>query len=73
MTDFTLMPKEIAETLEKLGCPLTEEQYLIMSGTLAQHQLMIEDCGLEKWLDQLACNRAKRQVASLKRPDLSWD
>ena len=38
MTDFTKLPKEIAEALEEGGEPLTENQYIMLSGALAFYQ-----------------------------------
>lgn len=38
MSDYTDLPKAVQDLLAKKDCPLTEEQYLLMSGALAIYQ-----------------------------------
>jgi len=44
--DFTVIPRSVQKTLESSGCPLTEEQFMLMCGALAAAQQMIEQLGL---------------------------
>lgn len=42
MSDYTKLPKIVAETMEKAGLPLTEDQYILLTGSLALHQKHME-------------------------------
>jgi len=44
--DFTVIPRSVQKTLETSGCPLTDEQFMLMCGALAAAQQMIEQLGL---------------------------
>lgn len=44
--DFTVIPRCVQKTLETSGCPLTDEQFMLMCGALAAAQQMIEQLGL---------------------------
>ncbi len=54
--DFTLIPDSIKKILIEEKIPLTDEQFLIIAGYLAQQQLMIEMFGLEHTLNLLCIN-----------------
>lgn len=45
--DYTVIPESIKEMLDKESCPLTEKQYLLIAGSLAAVQQMIDAIGLE--------------------------
>ncbi len=51
--DYSVIPMCIKKTLESEGVPLTEEQYMLLSGSLGAAQLMIEQIGLDGAIDSL--------------------
>lgn len=51
--DFTIIPRAIKTTLDKAGCPLTEDQFLLIAGNLAATQQMIEQFGLKGAIEVL--------------------
>ncbi|AIY65215.1 hypothetical protein [Pseudoalteromonas piratica] len=48
MSDYTVLPKQIANALEKEGVPLSQKQELVMAGYLSAVQMQIEAFGLDK-------------------------
>lgn len=44
--DFTVIPNSVKKTLESAGCPLSEEQFMVMAGALGAAQQMIDAMGL---------------------------
>lgn len=51
--DFTVIPNRLRDFLANAGLPLTEDQYLLITGALAQQQQMIAELGIEKTITLL--------------------
>jgi len=51
--DYTIIPRSVKNTLDKAGCPLTEGQYMLLCGSLAATQQMVETMGLESTIEVL--------------------
>jgi hypothetical protein len=51
--DYTVIPNSIKNTLEKAGCPLTDDQFMLIAGNLAATQQMIESIGLKSTIEVL--------------------
>ncbi len=62
--DYLIMSKALAETLERAGDPLTEDQLIVISGTLSVYQLKIEQHGLAALIENLrrsVCRKEDKQ------------
>lgn len=61
MSDFTQLPKNIADCMKRAGSPLSDDQYMLLAGYLAERQshtpsaawlLEMADC-LKQYLDDI--------------------
>jgi len=50
---FTILPIAVAKTMDKAGCPLSEQQLSVLHGCLALYQLKIEVDGLDALIENL--------------------
>lgn len=51
MSDYTVIPKALTQTFSKAGCPLSENQRLVLNGCLASLQTSISYMGLDRVIE----------------------
>jgi hypothetical protein len=65
MSDWTALGRSIKNMLENQDCPLTEDQYLLVQGSIAGFAMTAHVIGIDEAMSNVANNIERSKVSDL--------